>query len=374
MERHLTYDRFISHHRNKLDVKKFPEDKLNMAYLDEKFKQFTIHLSESDDSLIIKTLKEINNQLQDGDEVFAYSIRNNQILKLIFKHLKDNSNNEIRINSALCFKQFCRLNPSRELLNKFNYISSLESIFDDKEERVRLYTVEGLIFYTSFREGQEVLLENKVLQQVIKKVDNEKNEMVLNNFLILANELLKAEGASKLALNCNYVKILKKHINYTKAKLRISVFINLGSLSMSEQGKEICTNEGDLIKNALTQITQQIDLLQIKNKPNYYYELDTINMLIALTRFCNAVSILKIGKVEIFENKGLESYLTLLKISNNDQIILNSLQVICNTSEEPRARKFMLNNISDIEVFLKNKNELVKAQAEMTKNTIVWKP
>lgn len=374
MERHLTFDRFISHHRNKLDVKKFPEDKLNMAYLDEKFKQFAIHLSYSDDSLIIKTLKEINNQLQDGDQVFAYSIKHNEILQMIFKHLKENKNAEIRVNSALCFKQFCRLNPSRQLLDQFGYIANLESIFDDKEEKVRLYTVDGLIFYTSYREGQEVLLINKVLQQVIKKVDNEKNELVLNNYLILANELLKADTASKLALDCNYVQILKKHINYTKAKIRISVFINLGSLSMSEHGKESCTNEGDLIKNALNQINQQIELLQMKSKPSYYYELDTINMLIALTRFCNAVSILKRGKVEMFENKGLESYLTLLKIVNNDQIILNALQVICNTSEEPRARKYMLSNLSAIEIFLNSKSELIKAQAIMTKDIITWIP
>ena len=44
MERFLTFDRLIASHRNRLDVTKFPEDKLNRAYLDNKYNQFKLHL------------------------------------------------------------------------------------------------------------------------------------------------------------------------------------------------------------------------------------------------------------------------------------------------------------------------------------------
>ena len=44
MERFLTYDRLISLYRKRYDVPEFPEDKLKMAYLDEKYEQFWLHL------------------------------------------------------------------------------------------------------------------------------------------------------------------------------------------------------------------------------------------------------------------------------------------------------------------------------------------
>lgn len=374
MERLLTYDRFISFHRNKLDVQPFPEDKLNMAYLNEKFDQFQIHLENSDDQLIIKTLKEINNQLSDGDEIYAYAILNTNIIIQILKHLRSNKNTDIRVNSSMCFKQFCKLNPAKETINKLNFMEDLQLIFDDQEPLVRQNTVEGLIFYASYRQGQETLLENSVLETIIKKVDNEKSELVLNNFLMLANEILKADKAFKLALDNKYIQVLKKHINHSKAKIRISVFYNFGSLSISEEGKTACTNEGELIINSLKQVNQQIDLIQAKSKPSYYLELDTLNLIISLTRFQNTVSILKRGKVEIFENHGLESYLKLIKIVTNEQILISVLQVIGNTAEEPRARKFMLSHLPEIEIFLKNQHELIQKQAKMTIDIITWKP
>lgn len=374
MERLLTYDRYISFHRNKLDVQTYPSDKLNMAYLDEKFNQFKIHLESSPDNLIIKTLKEINIQLQEGDEIFKYSICNTSILTLIFNHLKSNHNDEIRINSALCFKQFCRLKSSQAKLHELEYTKKLKSVFDDKNALVRINVVEGLIYYASFRESQEFLLNDEVLELVIEKINNEKNESVLNQFLILSNEILSVDKASKLALGNNFVQILKKSMNYNKTKIRISVYINYGSLSLDEEGKEACTNEGELIIDSLNQVNEQISLLEQKNKPSNYLELDSLNMLIALTRFQNSVSILKRGKVEIFENKGLDSYLKLLKLVTTEQIIINILQVIGNTAEEPRARKFMLSRLSDIEVFLKSSNEFIQRQAKMTLDIISWKP
>ena len=71
MERFLTYDRLISYHRNRLDVPRFPEDKLQMAYLDSKYQQFWLHLVKKkiDLNMVKKVIKECYNQLQNGDEV-----------------------------------------------------------------------------------------------------------------------------------------------------------------------------------------------------------------------------------------------------------------------------------------------------------------
>ena len=376
MERFLTNDRFISHHRNKLDVKDFEVDKLNMAYLDMKFDQFYIHLKNenNDDNLVIKTLKEIEYQLHDATEIYSYACVHTELLAIIINHLKDNINSEIRINSSFCFKQFCKLNPSKEIINTLGVFKIIQSVLDDKEPLVRLNVVEGLIIYASFRQGKETLLENDLLEKIIIKVENEESELVLNNWLILTNEILHAENGSKIALNNKFIQILKKHINHKKTKIRCSVFINLGSLSISEEGKEACTNEGEIIINSLVQLKEQIELLKVTTKPKNFYELDSINMLISLTRFQNTVSILKRGKVEILGNNGLEYYLQLLKIVKNEQVIINTLQVLGNTSEEPGARKFMNSHLSELEIFAKSTNEFIKAQAEFSLKVITWIP
>ena len=60
MERYLSYDRLISSHRNRLDIPRFPEDKLQVAYLDSKYKQFWLHLVKKkiDLNMVKKVIKE----------------------------------------------------------------------------------------------------------------------------------------------------------------------------------------------------------------------------------------------------------------------------------------------------------------------------
>lgn len=374
MERFLTSDRFISFHRNKEDVSKFPDDKLNIGYLNEKYVQFLIHLNKDDDSLIIKSIKEITLDLHEGCEILKNSIEFKEVAAKIIFHLINNSNDEIRINSALAFKQFCKLYQSREMIENLGFFDNIQSVIDDKNEYVRLYVVEGLIEYVHFRHGKEVLHKKNTLERIIKKVDNEKSELILNKFMILSNEVLHVDEATVTALNNNFIQILKKHINHTKTKIRISVFINLASLCINERGKDECTEEGSLIVNSIKQLKEQIELLKISNKPKSYNLLDTINMIISLTRFQNAVSILKRGKEEIFENKGIDLYLELLKIVKNEQIIINVLQVLGNTAEEPRARKFLLNHLEEISVFKDFNYDIVKTQADLTIGIITWKP
>lgn len=374
MERFLTSDRFISFHRNKEDVSKFPEDKLNIGYLNEKFIQFLIHLNNNDDSLIIKTLKEITNDLHEGCEIFQYAIEFKEVAVKIIYHLINNTNDEIRINSALAFKQFCKLYKSRDMIESLSFFEKIQSVIDDKNEFVRLYVVEGLIEYVKFRHGKEVLHQHNILEKIIIKVDNEKSELILNKFMVLTNEILHVNEATITALKNNYIQILKKHINHVKTKIRISVFINLASLCINEQGKEDCTEEGSLIVNSINQLKEQIELIKSSNKPKSFNLIDTLNMIISLTRFQNTVSILKRGKVEIFENKGLDLYLELLKLVKNEQILINVLEVLGNTAEEPRARKTLLNHLEEISIFKDFDYDIVKTQADLTLKIITWKP
>lgn len=387
MERFLTSDRLISYHRNKLDVTPFPGDKLNIAFLNRKFDQYEFHLTKSPDDLVLTTIKEIYQELQDGCEVYAYGILNTKILVILFNHLKTNKNPHIRINSALCFKQFCRINTSKQLLDEIKILTQLDSILDDNEPELRLYTTEGLIYYAAYREGQECLIKNKVLELVIQKISKEESELVLFKLLELSYELLKADNATNIALSNNFIHILKNYVTHVKIKIRINTFKNYSSLSMSEYGKQQCTNEGELIRICLEQVFEQLNLNQenLDDNKRKYTKRDSMDLMVQMTRFLNSVSILKQAKEEIFKYKGLEQGLLLLNYVVNgtdlsyskedkEQLIINTLQYIGNTSEDPSSRKYMIDHLSELNIFLKSDNSFIKEQAEITIKIIKWKP
>ena len=304
MERFLTFDRLIASHRNRRDVTKFPEDKLNRAYLDNKYNQFKIHLDAGDPEMIEKVIGEIFIELQSGTEVYKYTITRKDILDKIFDLLIYSDDNKIRELSSLCFKQFCIILKSKEILHEFKYIKKIPVSFDDEIEAVRENVLVGLIYYAQSRFGTDKLLENNILQRIIKKINNEESLKVLNLILILSLEILNSENAPQIALGNEMVKNMKNFLmldhfkkfdEYEKYQFYVleNILLNFGSMSLCEEGKKVCIDEGDLIS-----IT--IQYLEEHNTP------DKLNILIATIRFFMSVSIAKKGKEEIFEFKGLE--------------------------------------------------------------------
>jgi len=373
MERFLSYDRIISYHRNKLDVSPFPEDKLNMAYGDNKYQQFLIHLNQTDLEMIKKVIKEIDNQLQSGDEVYKYSIKHPELLDKLFFFLQYmNPNNKqdadiIRILSSQCFKQFCLVLRSKEHLNSNQFIKDIHNTFLDEKEEVRINVYQALIYYSQSRYGIDNLLENQILQQIIKMINEEKSNRVLNLILILTNEILNSEGAPQIALKVNLIENLKKYLNSEDLTLRHVVLINYGSISFCEEGKKMCVEEGSLIKMILK-------FLKLENYSKGSDKNALLKILVASTRFLNNVSILKRGKVEIFEEKGLDLCFDLIKNFDDEQLYLNIFGIIGNVSEEPRARKNMINIWEHLECFVSHENPLIAEQAQITKDIIKWKP
>lgn len=310
MERFLTYDRLISCHRNRLDVSPFPEDKLNMAYLDNKYNQFKLHLENGDPEMTEKVIKEIYNQLQSGTEVYKYAIDRTDILDKVFDLLIYSDDNRIREISSLCFKQFCMVLVSKEILHEFDYIRKIPVAFDDEIEAVRENVLLGLIYYSQSRYGTDKLLQNCILQRIIRKIIDESSLRVLNLILVLSLEILKSDNAPKIALENKMIENMKSFLymdHYRKFedfeefqfKVLENVLLNYGSLSLCEEGKQACVGEGSLIKII-------INFLIEHNSP------DKLGILIATIRFFMSVSILKKGKEEIFEFKGLDYFMVIL--------------------------------------------------------------
>lgn len=240
MEQFLSNDRLISYYRNRYDVTEFPKDKLNMAYLDEKFEQFLIKLKCDDENLILATLKEIKQELVDGAEVIKFSFLYPKVLNEIIVKLKENQNVSIRIEASLCFVQFCIIDETKQYLHEKQYVKEINKCLDDEDDNVRMNLVLSLNNYSMTRYGQDILIEDEVLLKTIERLFIEKNENIIISLLTLLHNILKAENATKISLNNNIMSILSKHLVTNNIKIQEETLRVYGSLSMMEEGKYVC--------------------------------------------------------------------------------------------------------------------------------------
>ena len=383
MERFLTHDRLISLYRKRYDVPKFPDDKLKMAYLDEKYEQFWLHLVKKnlDLNMVKKVIKEIYNQLQDAEEVYKYAMDNSPLFDTIFyymQHFKTEPEDqykkwydETRVLASMCFKQFCKVADVKEKLKVCKYIEEIHLSFEDEVEDVRINVYLGLLYYSQSRYGIDALLENHVLEQIIKKLTEEKSLVVINLILMLINEILNAYTAPQIALKEEILLNLKLYINCEDLNVLENTILNYGSISICEEGKKQCVEEGTIIKNFIQKLKEF-------NNDEKNDKAQVNRILVGCTRFLMNVSILKRGKEEIFENEGIEIMFNLLmnKGKDDEQLILNIIQCIGNVAEEHRARKFLRdgNYLDIIRSYNNSANELIKEQSKITEDIILWEP
>ena len=383
MERFLTHDRLISLYRKRYDVPKFPDDKLKMAYLDEKYEQFWLHLVKKnlDLNMVKKVIKEIYNQLQDAEEVYKYAMDNSPLFDTIFyymQHFKTEPEDqykkwydETRVLASMCFKQFCKVADVKEKLKVCKYIEEIHLSFEDEVEDVRINVYLGLLYYSQSRYGIDALLENHVLEQIIKKLTEEKSLIVINLILMLINEILNAYTAPQIALKEEILLNLKLYINCPDLNVLENTILNYGSISICEEGKKQCVEEGTIIKNFIQKLKEfNTDEKNDKAQVN--------RILVGCARFLMNVSILKRGKEEIFENEGIEILFSVLmgKGKDDEQLILDIIQCLGNVAEEHRARKFLRtgNYLDIIHGYDNSTNDLIKEQAKITEDIILWEP
>ena len=383
MERFLSHDRLISLYRKRYDVPKFPEDKLQMAYLDEKYEQFWLHLVKQnlDLNMVKKVIKECYNQLQNGDEVYKFAMENSALFDIIYNYMQNFKAepeneykkwyDETRVLASMCFKQFCRVADVKEKLKVCKYIEEIHKSFEDEVEDVRINVYLGLLYYSQSRYGIDALLENHILEQIIKKLTEEKSLIVINLIMMLINEILNAYTAPQIALKEEILLNLKLYINSEDLDVLENTILNYGSLAICEEGKKKCAEEGTIIKNFIEKLKKFNN--DEKNDVN-----KVIKILIGCTRFLMNVSILKRGKEEIYDFGGIDILFELLNGKGKDdiQLILNVIQCIGNVAEEPRARELLRtkNYLDIIRQYNQHEDELIKEQSKLTEEIILWEP
>lgn len=383
MERFLTYDRLISYHRNRLDVPRFPEDKLQMAYLDSKYQQFWLHLVKKkiDLNMVKKVIKECYNQLQNGDEVYKYAFQNAPLFDTILNYMQNFKTepedeykqyyDDTRVLASMCFKQFCKVLDVKEKLHVCKYIEDIHTCFEDDVEDVRINVYLGLIYFSQSRYGIDALLNDGILEQIIKKITEEKSMIVLNLILMLINEILNAQSAPQRALKSEILLNLKLYIDTNDLDVLENVILVYGSLAICEEGKKMCSEEGSIIKNFIEKIKKYSIDENIKEEKKR-------NILIGCIRFLMNISILKRGKIEIYEYDGIDTLFELLngQFKDDEQLVLDILQCITNVSEEPSSRKKLRDNqyIQKIKSYDNHNDDLIKLQVNTTLNVIMWEP
>ena len=384
MERFLSYDRLISSYRNRYDVPNFKEDKLYVAYLDGKYEQFWLHLVKKnlDLNMVKKVILECYNQLHKGEEIIKFAFQNPALFDTILnymQHFKTEPEDpyksyydETRILASMCFKQFCKIGDVKEKLNVCKYIEDIYLSFDDDTEDVRINVYLGLLFFSQSRFGIDSLVQNKILEKIIKKLTEEKSLIVLNLILMLINEILNSQDAPKIALKNEILLNLKLFIDCEDLNVLENTINVYGSLAICEEGKKKCVEEGTIIINFLNKIESLV------NENDFHQQ--KLKILIGCIRFLMQTSILKKGKVEIFENNGIDILFSVINencaYSNYSQVILDVLQTIGNVSEEPRARKKLREEkyLNKVNEYMQSPDELIREQSQITNDIILWEP
>jgi hypothetical protein len=249
MERFLSHDRLISLYRNRLDLEEFPEDKLSIAYLDNKYNMFHKHLTTGEDFMIKKVLREIFNQQQDACEVYKYAIDRPDLMELIYGFLLTNKDQEIRVLASRCFMQYCIILSVKEQLEAFNFIADIHKTFEDENSEVKLNVYQGLVYYSQSRYGTDILLNNCVIEQLIARMTVEKDIEVLKLILVLHNRIIESEGGPAISLKNKIIPVLKTYIESDDEELREYVILNYGSLAICEEGKWDTVEEGKYVIN-----------------------------------------------------------------------------------------------------------------------------
>ena len=329
--------------------------------------------------MVKKVIKECYNQLQNGDEVYKFAMENSALFDIIYyymQHFKTEPEDqykkyydETRVLASMCFKQFCRVADVKEKLKVCKYIEEIHLSFEDEVEDVRINVYLGLLYYSQSRYGIDALLENNILVQIIKKLTEEKSLVVINLIMMLINEILNAYTAPQIALREEILLNLKLYINCEDLDVLENTILNYGSVAICEEGKKMCVEEGTIIKNF-------IEKLKTFNKDEKNDINKVAKILIGCTRFLMTVSILKRGKEEIYDNNGIEILFGLLNgIAKDDpQLILNVIQCLGNVAEEPRARILLRNDkyLNIIRQYNQHEDELIKEQAKLTEEIILW--
>ena len=188
-----------------------------------------------DDQLIIKALREVNDDFHDANKINV--ALDSTILEKLVDCFKD-KDDIIRELASRAIMQVARVERGRDILIKEKVVDNIAILFEDEVEKIRANAYNTLIYLSDFQTGIDSVIGFDIIQILVDRLILEPEEPILVQVLSLLKILLEGERAPSIILSTQALSRLNDHLKSENKKIRELAALNLGSISYNERGKE----------------------------------------------------------------------------------------------------------------------------------------
>ena len=188
-----------------------------------------------DDQLIIKALREVNDDFHDANKINV--ALDSTILEKLVDCFKD-KDDIIRELASRAIMQVARVERGRDILIKEKVVDNIAILFEDEVEKIRANAYNTLIYLSDFQTGIDSVIGFDIIQILVDRLILEPEEPILVQVLSLLKILLEGERAPSIILSTQALSRLNDHLKSENKEIRELAALNLGSISYNERGKE----------------------------------------------------------------------------------------------------------------------------------------
>ena len=201
----------------------------------EKSVQTSLKAGGRDDQLIIKALREVNDDFHDAVKV--NQALDSTILQKLVTCFSD-KDDVIRELASRAVMQIARVERGRQILVENKIVDEVAILFEDKVEKIRANAYDTLIYLADFQFGIDSIIAFDIIQILVDQLILEQEEAILIQVLTLLKLLLEGERAPSIILSTQALSRLNDHLGSENKYIRELAALNLGSISYNERGKE----------------------------------------------------------------------------------------------------------------------------------------
>lgn len=353
MEEGLSYDRMITHHRVRGNIKPAPKSTLTFAYDDIRYDKMIRQLEGDDLVVKIKVLKEINEDFKQSYMIIQGL--HEHLTEVLVTILKDQSD-ELRELTTRALAQVSYFQEGRVFFAEEGRIYQMYSMFDDSVDQVRRNAYSSLLALSEERLGCELVAVSGVVPVLVEKLLLEKTTDILQQALRLIKQLLTVTQGQEISLDTELISRLRHLLSSTNVVTRRLAADNLASISFSYPGKKHIIRHQCVIPLARLMFDEDSE---VRTKA-----------LLALA----SLSIEKKAKVALINGGFLEIILELLTDSSS-QSRLNAVQLISNVGEHPTAKEEFCKSLDLLhQMSEEDEDDAVRRFAKVAIEVLTWKP
>mmetsp|Transcript_20267 Transcript_20267/g.37848 ORF Transcript_20267/g.37848 Transcript_20267/m.37848 type:complete len:354 (-) Transcript_20267:4556-5617(-) len=353
MEEGLSYDRMITHHRARGNIKPAPPSTLTFAYDDIRYDKMIRQLKDDDLIVKVKVLKEVNEDFHQSYTIIQ--ALQEHLVEVLIILLKDPSD-EVRELSTRALAQVSHFKDGRRFFADEGRIYQMYSMFDDAIDQVRRNAYNSLLALSTERLGCELVAVSGVIPVLVEKLLMEKTIDILQQDLRLIKQLLTVTQGQTTALETELISRLRHLLSSTNVVTRRLAADNLASISFSYPGKKHIIRHQCVIPLARLMFDEDSE---VRTKA-----------LLALA----SLSIEKKAKVALI-NGGFLEIISELLTDPSSQSRLNAVQLISNVGEHPTAKEEFCKSLDLLhQMSEEDENEDVRKFARISIEVLTWKP